>query len=265
MLHIVVCVKAVPDPKLAGKIKIDPATGTLLRSDIPLVGNALDRHALEAALRIKERLGASVTVLSMGPPEAANVVRENLALGADQGILLSDPAFGGADAYATATTLAKAIMKLGLTDVIFCGAASSDSGTEWVGPELAVFLNMAVVTRVSEIVAAENDQWAVKTELDNGYRLARVTLPAVLTVTRELNTPRPLSFSGIVKARKKEIVVWGRAELDLPEETVGRKGSPTTVTAWMPWASQRTATMIEGTLEEKTERLLQKLIEAGGL
>jgi electron transfer flavoprotein beta subunit len=263
MLNIVVCVKAVPDPKEACNIKIDPDTKTLMRCEVPFVVNPLDKNAMEAALMLKERCDAHITVLSMGPPDAANIVKECLALGADQGFLLSDPAFGGADAFATAFTLAKGIEKIDAYDVIFCGMASSDGSTEWVGPEIATFLNIPVVTMVKEIVESEGEWWKVKASLENGYRLMRIRLPAVLTVTRELNTPRTLSFSGIIKARKKEISEWGVRELGVPAESLGLKGSPTVVSNLSATESKREVEMIDGTREEKAEQLVQKLAEAG--
>lgn len=263
MLRIVVCVKAVPDPKVASNIRIDPVTRTLLRCDTPLVMNTLDKHAMEAALQLKEQLEAHITVLSMGPPPAGSIVKECLALGADQGILLCDQACGGADAYATAYALAQAIERIGSYDLVFCGMASSDSGTEWVGPEIATFLHLPVVTRVGEIVDCGGEWWKVKASLENGYRLVQVELPALLTVTRELNTPRPLSFSGIVKARKKQITEWGIDDLGMPEGSVGLKGSPTIVSSMTTQESKRQVEMIAGTREEKAERLIQKLADAG--
>lgn len=265
MLNIVVCVKAVPDPKQACNIKIDPATKTLMRCEVPFVVNPLDKNAMEAALLLKEQLDAHIAVLSMGPPDAGNIVKECLALGADRGFLLSDPAFGGADAFATAYTLAKGIEKIGACDVIFCGMASSDGSTEWVGPEIATFLNIPVVTMVKEIVEFGGEWWKVKASLENGYRLMRVKLPAVFTVTRDLNTPRTLSFSGIIKARNKEITQWGINELGVPAESLGLKGSPTIVSNLSTIESKRNVEMIGGTREEKAEQLVQKLAEAGVL
>ena len=263
VLNIIVCVKAVPDPKQADKIRIDPVTKTLTRCDVPLVLNPLDKNALEAALQLKEQLDAHVAVLSMGPLEAGKMIKECLALGADQGFLLCDPAFAGADAYATAYTLAKGVEKIGSYDVVFCGRASSDGSTELVGPELATLLGIPVVTRVKEIVEFDEKWWKVKAGLENGYRLVQVKLPAVFTVTRELNTPRTLSFSGIVKARKKEITHWGINELGVPAESVGLKGSPTIVSRMATKDSRREVEIIAGTREEKAERLIQKLAEAG--
>jgi len=263
MLRIVVCVKAVPDPKDAHKIKIDPVTKTLMRLDVPLVLNLLDKNAMEAALQLKEQLDAHITVLSMGPSATGNVVKECLALGADDGFLLSDRSFGGADAYATAYTIAKGIEKIGKYDVVFCGMASSDGSTEWVGPQIATLLKIPVVTRVKELVEYGGEWWKVKADLENGYRLMQVKLPAVFTVTRDLNTPRTLSFSGIIKARSKEITEWGIDQLSVPEETVGQKGSPTIVSNLTAIESKREVEIITGTREEKAERLVQKLADAG--
>jgi electron transfer flavoprotein beta subunit len=266
MLNIVVCVKAVPDPKEACNIKIDPDTKTLLRCDVPLVVNPLDKNAIEAALQLKERFDAHITVLSMGPPEAGTIVKECLALGADQGILLSDPVFGGADAFATAYTLAKGIEKIGSYDLILCGMASSDGSTEWVGPEIATFLNLPVVTMVKEIVDCAETSWKVKASIENGYRLMQVQLPAVFTVTRELNTPRTLSFSGIIKARKKEISQIGSEQLGAPVDQLGLKGSPTIVSELNTQKeSKKQAEIIAGTRDEKADMLVQKLVEAGVL
>lgn len=271
MYHIVTCVKAVPDPKQADSIRIDPVSKTLKRSEVPLVLNQLDKHAMEAALQIKEASGAFLTVISMGPPEAGNIVRECLALGADQGILLSDRAFAGADTYATAFTLARCIEKLDRYDLIFCGMASSDGGTEWVGPQMAVFLGIPVATMVEELTKTGSDTgsdtgsetWQVKAAIENGYRLMAVKLPALFTVTRKLNSPRALSFSGIIKARKRQILCWSAEDLDVEAEKVGVPGSPTVVSAMTTRSGRRQVEIINGASEEKAEILVQKLADAG--
>ena len=265
MLSIVVCVKAVPDPSEADKIRIDPNTKTLTRHDIPLVINPLDRNALEAALQIKEKEEAHITIVSMGPSSAGNVVKECLALGADQGILLSDPAFAGADAYATAFTLSKAIGKLESVDCVICGRASSDGATEWVGPELATFLNIPVVTMVREFAESDGKIWRVKADIEDGIRAVQVELPAVFTVTHEVNKPRTLSFSGIIKSRKKEITIWGLNDLEISEELAGLKGSPTIVSELTVVEKKRACQIIEGTLEEKADILIERLLAAGVL
>ncbi len=263
MLEIIVCVKAVPDPEEAGKVKIDPKTKTLIRSGIALTLNQFDKNAVEAALQVKKATGAQVSVVSMGPPEVSKILKECLALGCDRGFLLSDRAFAGADAQATAFTLAKGIEKIGHFDVILCGMASSDGATEWVGPELAVFLDAPVVTLVEKIEAQNDGSWIVKSGLENGYRMLKVTLPAVLTVTMDLNKPRTLSFSGIIKARKKEITQWNLEDLGITKEQVGLAGSPTIVSEFMVTGNKRTVEMVTGTREDKAEFLVQKLAAAG--
>ncbi|MFW2368198.1 MAG: electron transfer flavoprotein subunit beta/FixA family protein [Desulforhopalus sp.] len=264
-MKIVVCVKAVPDPKEADKIKIDPETKTLMRGDVPFVVNPLDKHAVEAALELKRKYGATITIISMGPPAAGNSVKECLALGADHGILLSDRSFGGADAYATALTLAKGIEKNGEFDLVLCGMASSDGATEWVGPQIATFLGIPVVTMVNEIQAESGDEWLVKTAWEDGYRKVGVRLPAVLTVARELNMPKNLSFSGIIKARKKEITTWSIEDLDVSPDAVGFKGSPTIVGDFGTLETGRNVEFLEGTAEEKAERLVGILTESGAI
>jgi len=263
MLTIIVCVKAVPDPKETDKIRIDPETKVLTRQEIPLVLNSLDRNSMETAVQLKELYGGHITVISMGPPAAGNVVKECLALGGDLGILLTDPAFAGADAYATAFTLAKAIVKIENVDCVICGRASSDGATEWVGPELAVFLEMPVVTMVREFVETEGTDWKIKADFENGYRLVMVNLPAVFTVTQDVNTPRTLSFSGIIKARKKEITTWGLKELGLEADSVGLTGSPTIVTDMTHMESRRDVKILEGSMQEKAESLVKILSNAG--
>jgi electron transfer flavoprotein alpha/beta subunit len=265
MLKIIVCVKAVPDPTQEHKIKIDPVSRSIMRGDVPLVINPVDRNALEAAMLLKEEINAHVSVISMGPPVAGSVVKECLALGADEGFLLSDPAFAGADAYATAYTLAKGIEKLTPFDAILCGMASSDSSTEWVGPELGTFLKIPVVTRVNEITESGVDWWEVKADVENGYRRVRVRPPLLLTVTRELNTPRTLSFSGVIRARKKEITEWGMEDLGVPDSAVGLKGSPSIVSKMEEFTARKQTEILTGTMEEKVERLIRILVDAGVL
>jgi electron transfer flavoprotein beta subunit len=264
-MNIVVCVKAVPDPKEICKIKIDPATKTLMRCEVPLVINSLDRHALEAALELKQSSEAFITVLSMGPPPADSIVKECMALGADRGILLSDRAFGGADAFATAFTLAKGIEKAGDFDLVLCGMASSDGATEWVGPQIATFLNLPVVTMVRQFETLHGNLWLVRSDWQNGYRRVRVRLPALFTVTRELNRPRALSFSGILKARKKTIEQWGIEALGVPEDMVGAKGSPTIVSEMAVVENRRDVEQLQGNLQEKADQLVSRLAAMGAL
>jgi electron transfer flavoprotein alpha/beta subunit len=265
MLNLVVCIKAVPDPDKADCIKIDPVTRTLIRKDIPMVLNPLDKYAMEAALALKEEKGACITVISMGPPAAASIVKECMALGADKGILLSDMAFGGADAFATAYTLASGIKKIHDFDAVFCGMASSDGATEWVGPQIASFLDAPVVTMINTIEESGDRIWTVKADFDNGYRRVKVKLPAVFTVTRHLNQPRALNFSGIIKARKKQVETLNLDQLGVDPAKVGIKGSPTIVSNMEITKNKRETTIIQGTRVEKAERLVQILKEVGSI
>jgi len=201
----------------------------------------------------------------MGPPEAANIVKECLALGADQGVLLSDPAFGGADTYATAHTLAGGIKKIGEFDLVLCGMASSDGATEWVGPQVATFLDVPVVTMVREFLDTSNRDWLVKADWEDGYRKVAVDLPAVFTVTRDLNAPKALSFSGIIKARKKEIKIWKLQDIEMTPEVAGAKGSPTIVDSLGTLETRRSVQILAGTVEEKAEALVNILANAGAI
>ncbi len=172
---------------------------------------------------------------------------------------------GGADAFATAYTLAKGIEKIGEFDVILCGMASSDGATEWVGPQIATFLDVPVVTMVNEILDDSAGEWLVKTAWEEGYRKVAVKLPAVFTVARELNEPKSLSFSGIIKARKKEITAWALPDLDLQEENVGLMGSPTIVGDFGTLETGRNVEFLDGTAEEKAGKLVAILNESGAI
>jgi electron transfer flavoprotein beta subunit len=188
-----------------------------------------------------------------------------MALGADRGILLSDPKFAGADAYATAFTLAAGIRKIGSVDLILCGMMSSDGSTEWVGPELATLLEMPVVTRILEINTRGEEWWEVKSMIENGYRKVKVKLPALLTVTRELNKPRALSFSGVMKSSKMEIIQWGLEDLSVSSASVGLEGSPTLVTEMLAQENKREVQFFTGSREEMADQMTRKLIEVGAI
>jgi electron transfer flavoprotein beta subunit len=263
MLKIIVCIKAVPDPKQERNVHVDLTSGKIMRGNVPLVLNPLDRNAIEAALQIKEGRSAHISIISMGPPPAESIVRECLALGADEGVLLCDSAFAGGDALATAYTLSRGIEKLGMFDIVFCGMASSDGSTELVGPELAAFLKIPVITRVSEITNYHGEKWEVKASGENEYRRYRILLPAVFTVTREINKPRTIKFSGVLRAQQKEIRIWGIRDLEVPEAAVGSKGSPTATTVYpntRPGA-RREIEYLTGSREEVANQLIYKLVE----
>lgn len=223
-MNIVVCLKQVPD---TNEVKIDPKTGTLIREGVPSIINPDDKNALEESIAMKEKVGGKVTVVSMGPPQAQSALREALAMGADEAILLSDRAFGGADTCATAYALSSAIKKLDY-DVIFAGRQAIDGDTAQVGPEIAEFLGLPQITYV-EKVDATNDGLTVRKAWEDGYETIEVKTPVLLTAIKELNEPRYMHMKNIFKTFDKEIKVWSADDLDVDRARLGLKGSPTKV------------------------------------
>lgn len=224
-MEIVVCVKQVPDTT---EVKIDPVTNTLIRQGVPSIVNPFDKNAVEAALQLKEKHGGKVTVISMGPPQAKEALKECLAMGADEAILLSDRAFGGADTLATSYTLAAGIQKLGKVDLIICGKQAIDGDTAQVGPEIAEHLGIAQVTYASKI-DVEGDSVRLEREHEEGYEVIEAKLPLMVTVLKSINEPRYPNVKSMMKANRKEIPVWTLNEFEMDAEKIGLKGSPTQV------------------------------------
>lgn len=223
-MEIVVCVKQVPDTT---EVKIDPNTNSLIRQGVASIVNPFDKHAVEAALKLKEIHGGKVTVLSMGPPQAKEALKECLAMGADEAVLVSDRAFGGADTLATSYTLSAAIKKIGF-DLIICGKQSIDGDTAQVGPELAEQLGIAQVTYTAGI-EINGDIVRIKREQEEGYEVVEAKFPLLITVVKSMNEPRHANVKGIMKANRKTIPVWELGDLDVDIERIGLKGSPTQV------------------------------------
>jgi len=228
-LNTIVCIKQVPDTT---EVKINPETGTLIREGVPSIINPFDTYAIEEGLRLKEQFGGKVTVISMGPPQAMEALKEAVAMGADEAILLSDKAFAGSDTWATAYTLSRAIKKCGGFDIILCGKQAIDGDTGQVGPGIARQLGISQLTYVFKIRKLDSESRAIVVErlLEEGREVVETTLPAVLTVVKDINQPRYPTFLGIRRATKMQIPVWGAA--DLPEtdsNKFGLKGSPTQV------------------------------------
>lgn len=223
-MKIVVCIKQVPD---TNEVRIDPVTGTLIREGVPSIINPDDKNALEEALRLKDETGAHVTVLTMGPPQAESALREALAMGADEAVLLTDRAFGGADTWATSLTLAKALEKLEY-DIIFAGRQAIDGDTAQVGPEMAEHLNIPQVTYV-ERVNIEGNGLKVRRALEDGYETLKVKMPCLLTAIKELNNPRYMNMDDIFTCYSKEIRKMTADDLDIDKSELGLTGSPTRV------------------------------------
>lgn len=225
-MKIIVCVKQVPD---TNEIKINPETGALIREGIPSILNHDDANALEQALLLKDaNPGTTVIVVSMGPPQAKEMLQECIAMGADDAILLSDRALGGSDTWATSNALALGIKKIGNYDLVFAGRQAVDGDTAQVGPQIAEKLCIPQVTYVKEFDLSDGII-TVKRALEDGYERIKVKMPCVLTVIKELNTPRYMSIRGIIKGANAEIKVWSAENIGADLTKVGLKASPTNV------------------------------------
>ncbi|HMM19935.1 MAG TPA: electron transfer flavoprotein subunit beta/FixA family protein [Selenomonadales bacterium] len=258
-MNLVVCVKQVPDTT---EVKIDPVTNTLIRQGVPSIVNPFDKNALETALQLKEQHGGRVTVISMGPPQAKDALKECLAMGADEAVLVSDRAFGGADTLATSYTLAAAIRKLGNYDIILCGKQAIDGDTAQVGPEMAEHLGIAQVTYVAKLTV-EGAAVRVEREHDVGYEILEVQTPVLVSVVKAINEPRLPTVKGTMKANRAEIPLWGAGDLAVSEPRLGLKGSPTQVRKIFT-PPQRTQGVViqKETAREAVADLLQKLADA---
>lgn len=255
-MKIVVCLKQVPDTTA---VKIDPKTGTLIRDGVPSIINPEDKHALEAALQLKDNYGAHVTVISMGPPQAKNALREALCMGADEAILLTDRAFGGADTLATSKTIAAAIKNLEY-DIIFGGRQAIDGDTAQVGPEIAEHLNVPQVTYVQGVEVTE-DGLVVNRALEDGYEIIKVKTPVLLTAIAELNHPRYMNVGRIFATKDKEITVFTANDLDIDASQIGLKGSPTKVKKSMTKEAKGAGEVVKESAPEAVSYVLGKLKE----
>jgi len=258
-MHIVVCIKQVPDAK---NVRIDPNTHTLVRQGVESIVNPFDMFAVEAALRIKDQSGARVTTLTMGPPQAAEALRETLSLGVDDALLLSDRAFAGADTWATSTTLAAAIRKMGTVDLIICGKQAIDGDTAQVGPELATQLDIPYATFAKHIEYQDPGHLKVTRRTEEGAEVWQLPLPALLTVLKEVGEPRVPSLRHKMRAKKADIPVWGVADLKLDPNDVGLTGSFTQVVRVFSPPRRGDRIMLEGSVEEQAEQLYRYLKEA---
>jgi electron transfer flavoprotein beta subunit len=262
-LKIVVCIKPVPDPQYYDKVSIDPVTKSITREGIPTIINPVDKNGIEAALQLKQTYGGKVTVITMAPPNATENLREALAMGADEAVLLSDRAFGGADTLATSYTLAKGIEKLGGFDIVFCGAESADGATAQVSSQLGEWLEVPHLWNVFSMEALSEKSLRIKTKVENGSMEWEVKLPCLLGAARELNKPRFISAMGIIKAKNKPLQVWGRPDLAAEDERLGLTGSPTKAGAIFTPDLKRKGEMLTGSAEEIADAIIEKLRAAG--
>jgi electron transfer flavoprotein beta subunit len=226
-MNIVVPIKQVPE---TSNVKMDPETGTIIRAGVESVVNPLDLYALEAALRIREESGGTVKAVTMGPPQASRVLKEAIAMGCDEGALVSDRAFGGADTFATSYTLSAAIREMGPFDLIVTGERATDGDTAQVGPGIAAWLGIPALTYISKIESIEGGAMTLLRLIEEGYQRVKVRLPCMVSVLKEIAQPRLPTLRGKIASMEKEILQYNSGSLDLVPERLGLKGSPTRVT-----------------------------------
>lgn len=255
-MNIIVCLKQVPDTT---EVRIDPKTGTLIREGVPSIINPDDKNALEEALKLKDEYGAHVTVISMGPPQAEKALREALAMGADEVILVTDRAFAGADTLATSRAIAAAIEKLPY-DIVFAGRQAIDGDTAQVGPEIAEHLNIPQITYVEE-VKVEGKELKVRKALEDGYEILRVNTPVLLTAIKELNQPRYMNVKYIFKAFDKEVKLWSADNIDIDKSLLGLAGSPTKVRKSATKEAKGKGEIVNLPAKEAAAYVVQKLKE----
>jgi len=258
-MRIVVCIKQVPDTK---NVRIDPDTHTLVRQGVESIINPFDLFAVEAALKIKDECGAKVTVMTMGPPQADEALRETLSRGVDDGVLLSDRAFAGSDTWATSTTLAAGIRKMGDVDLVLCGKQAVDGDTAQVGPEMATLLDIPYATFVKKIERLDDRYLKVTRQTDEGMEVWKLPTPALLTVIKEVGEPRLPSLKHKMRAKKAQISVWGASALGLDPNKVGLCGSYTQVVRVFSPPRRSNRILIQGSIEEQVEQLYRHLKEA---
>ena len=256
-MKIIVCVKQVPDT--SGKVAVNP-DGTLNRASMQTITNPDDMNAVEAALKLKDATGCKVTVVTMGPPPAAGMLRELLAMGADEAVLVSAREFGGSDTYATSQIIAAAVNKIGVEadDIVMCGRQAIDGDTAQVGPQIAEKLHLPQVTYAADI-QKEGNAITVKRMLEDGYMTIKVKTPCLITCIKELNTPRYMSVSGVFEAYGKPLTTYDYVALKddplIDATTIGLKGSPTNILKSFTPPQKGAGMMLEGADKATCEKL----------
>lgn len=269
-MHALVSIKQVPD---TSEVRIDPRTNTMIRAGVPSIVNPDDVHALEEAIRLKERFGGKVTVVTMGPPQANNALRECISYGADEAILCSDRRFAGADTLATSYALWKAVLKVGENepiDILLCGRQALDGDTGQVPPGVATRLGWPQLTSVLKIeeIDFEAKRIVVQRAVEGGVEVVQSVLPCVITCTREINIPRYPNFPNMLRAARYQPPMWDKVALGIDDESqIGLRGSPTIVSkVWAPAPRQRgTTRLVDGSDPEIAADKLAHLLLDGKL
>jgi len=257
-MNIIVLVKQVPD---ASEVKINRETNTLIRDGVPSIINPYDRYAIEEALRLREKHGGKVTAVTMGPPQAVEALKEAVSLGVDEVVLLSDRAFAGADTWATSYALSQGIRKIGDFDLVIAGKQAIDGDTAQVGPETADMLGIPFVAYIRKIEQVEGSKMVAERLMDEGYDVVETTLPALITVVKEINEPRVPSLKGKMKAKNLKVAAWTAADIGSDVNKIGLRGSPTQVVRIFPPTPRGQREVLSGTVEEQVAALAKKLKE----
>lgn len=257
-MNIIVCIKQVPDTT---EIKIDSETNTLIREGVESIINPFDLYAIEEAVRLKEKYGGKITAISMGPPQVEKALRDSVAMGVDEIILLTDRKFAGADTWATSLTLAAAINKINTYDLIIFGQQAIDGDTAQVGPGVATHLELPQVGFAKEIEEVKDKRIIIQRLMEDGYERIDMSLPAVITVIKDINEPRLPSLRGKRKAKKVELKTWSADILQLDENDIGLNGSPTQVVKIFSPEIKKKGEKHEGNPEDLAQILLNKLKE----
>ena len=256
-MDIIVCIKQVPE--IGQEIKIDPQTNTLIREGVKSIINPFDMYAIEESIRLKDKYGGRVKVLTMGPPQAEEALREAVSLGCDEAILITDRNFAGSDTFATSYTLSRGIQKIKDYDLIICGKQASDGDTAQVGPGISAHLDIPQVTYIKKIEEIKNRLARVQRMTEEGYEVIEVPLPALFTVVKEINEPRLPSLKGLMRARNIEIIKWTHKDLNLAPEEVGLKGSPTQVIRIFSPPPRTGGKIFQGQVSQAVEKLVEVL------
>jgi len=255
-MHIIVCIKQVPNTT---QVRINPETNTLMREGVECVINPFDMYAIEEGVRLKEKLSGKVTVVTMGPPQAQEALREAVSLGCDEAILLTDRMFAGSDTWATSYVLSQAIKKIGDYHIIICGKQASDGDTAQVGPGISTHLEIPQVTYVKKIEEITNDKARVERMTEEGFEIIETPIPCLFTVVKEINEPRLPSLKGKMKAKKTEIKNWGAEDLNCDFDKIGLDGSPTRVVKIFTPPPRKGGQMLKGDTSEIVEKLVSEL------
>jgi electron transfer flavoprotein beta subunit len=256
-LNVIVCVKQVPGTT---EVKMNAQTNTIIREGVESILNPFDAYAIEEGLRIKDRTGGKVTVLSMGIPAVAGLLKDTIALGVDDAVLLSDRAFAGADTLATAYALSMGIRKIGGCDLVICGKQATDGDTAQVGPSLAEKLGMPHTTYVRAIEEIREGYIRCQRMTDDGYEVIEMSLPAVITVVKEINEPRLPSLKGMMRAKKAEVAVWTTEDVGADKDLCGLMGSPTQVVSTFVPTHEVHGEMFGGEPAEQAAALADRLL-----